>query len=49
MINYLNKQISDKIDHRRYNNKTNKKIKEFKTLLLKLNNYNLNYLNQNHN
>lgn len=47
MINLQNKQILDKIDLRQFNNKTNKKIREFKTLVLRLNNYNQNYLNQN--
>lgn len=38
MINYLNKLMLDKIDHKQFNNKINKKIKEFKILVLKLNN-----------
>lgn len=38
MINYLNKLMLDKIDHKLFNSRINKKIKEFKTLVLKLNN-----------
>lgn len=38
MINYLNRQMLDKIDHKQFNSKINKKIKEFKILVLKLNN-----------
>lgn len=49
MINFQNRQISDKIDLKQYNNKTNKRIKEFKILVLRLNNYNQNYLKPNHN
>jgi hypothetical protein len=49
MINYLNKLMLGRIDHKQFNNKHNKKIKEYKTSLLRSSNYNLNNLKLEHN